>query len=263
MSTYCIIPNVVLYGGAACLAILGRWFAHPQLRAWILRCFWGGLLLHTGFLVWRTMELGVPFLLGHEAAMGVVTWTIAVVFAILARTPRWQSVSPYFLPIVFLLFVQSIVLGQASAVVRKIATAPWLIPAHLTISMVAVALCLMGLVVGALWLVAHRQFKSRRPTPFWLIAPSLPTLERTLTGLLTAGFITLGGTLISGLFLQWEVVTHGKASYHQWGALAAWVIYGVILPTRFLGNHLGRKAILLSCLGFGAVLFALVEVHAR
>lgn len=264
MSSYCVIPNLLLYGAAAILSVLEYWSTRPVVRTWAYRLFLCGVAVHSAYLVSFFFWVGFPFVPARGIVMGLLTWTCAVVYAVLARDTRWRYLSGCFLPLIFLLFLQSVARGPEYAIVHRMLPSAWAVSLHLGVATIAVALCLVSGVIGLILLQSARQIKSRRPGRLWLVLPSLPTLERTLATLLMAGFLALTLTLATGVILTaWSPDLQSAPWLHKLTSLVAWGIYGVVLQTRWFSGGMGRKGVILSCLGCAVVLFSFLEVHTR
>jgi ABC-type transport system involved in cytochrome c biogenesis permease subunit len=115
--------------------------------------------------------------------------------------------------------------------------------------------------VGLMYLLQERQLKSKSLGAMYYRLPSLDFLDglghrALLVGfpLLTAGLITgaLQAQAAWGRVLTWDPT--------QLLSLVTWVIYGGLLQARLTAGWRGRKAALLSVLGFGAVLVTVLGV---
>lgn len=257
MPILCVLPPVLLYGLATLLAWLDGWRFLPRGRRWAFGAFLCGLGFHTVYLVFALVAGGSLAMTQRQTAVGLFTWTCAMAFALLARNIRWQYLGIIFFPLLFLLLGQ-LFLGTPTMQIAMRAHELWLLPVHLLFAMTALAVLLCSVVNGSLLLWGEHRLKSRRPGAMVWRLPELPTIERALARLLLVGFILLTGTLATGVGLRLD----GMAGLtdHRWWALAAWIIYGVVLQAR-LARGWGRWWLPLSFVGFAVILLSFIEVH--
>ncbi len=257
MPTICLIPTVILYGIATILAWIDGWRARPVVRRNAFRIFLAGLALHTIYLPFSLFSHGGIAIGSRHATVGLLAWSAAIGYAVLARNIRWQYLGIVFFPLLFLLQIQIAVTAPDSAVAMTTPGA-WLLPTHLIFAMIALAIFLLSVVSGIVMMWGERRLKSRRPGLMALRMPDIPMLERVLARLLFIGFAILTLTLATGMGLRLDGVT--SSGGHLWWALGTWTMYGIVLQAR-ISRGWGRAWLPLSFIGFAVILLSFLEVH--
>lgn len=251
MTSICLIPTLFAYGLAALCFLIEGWREAATLRRWALRAYLFGLLLHTIYIPFAIWWTHGAFLSAPGGSLGLLAWTSAVAFGILARNPRWQHLARVFVPLVFLLSLDAVAAQPHAGV---FAVPNRLLLVHLGVAMVAVAICLMAFVTTLIFFYLQRRLKLRRPAARWLVLPSLPAIERTVVHLLLLGFIALTATLATGAFL-------GTGTGHGWWSVVAWGIYGLVLHGHYWQGRRAQRWLILSCAGFAVIVGSFLEVH--
>jgi ABC-type uncharacterized transport system permease subunit len=121
----------------------------------------------------------------------------------------------------------------------------------------------VALVVGSVLLVQDYRLRRHVVSGMALVLPPLHTLSRVLSGLLSAGWVLLTLVILTGaamMTMKGRAIWMGGAHWN-W-AILAWLVYAVILFGRWIGNWRGRQGVLLSLLGFAAILFTFVMAHS-
>jgi ABC-type uncharacterized transport system permease subunit len=124
---------------------------------------------------------------------------------------------------------------------------------HIFLSIIGFGFLALAFAAGAAFLVQDRKLKSRSTVEIERVVfrlPSLEALERMNAFGLLYGFPILTLGMITGAL--WEIRLGGP---WQWDpkitlSIGAWIFYVVILLFRFLAHQRGRRAALLSVLGF-------------
>jgi cytochrome c-type biogenesis protein CcsB len=111
--------------------------------------------------------------------------------------------------------------------------------------------------VGIMYLVQEHYVKSKHLGGLFQRLPSLQSLDYVNYRLITIGFPLLTLAIISGAL--WAQTAWG--GYWRWDprevwALITWLIYALILHARLLAGWRGRKAAILSVVGFISILIA-------
>ncbi len=112
-----------------------------------------------------------------------------------------------------------------------------------------------------MYLVQERHVKSKRINRLFLKMPSLQVLDDINYHLITLGFPLLSLAIITGVI--WANTAWG--TYWRWDpkevwSLITWFIYALVLHLRLTLGWRGKKAAILSIIGFIIVTFAFFGV---
>ncbi|MBI4391249.1 MAG: cytochrome c biogenesis protein CcsA [candidate division NC10 bacterium] len=217
-----------------------------------------GVLLHTLTVILQTVELGRPPLGNLGEALSFSALALALLS--LATEFRFGNrlVGAFLLPLV------AVFTGAAALLPREVARAAagnawiWI---HVTLVMLGSAAFAFIFGVGLMYLLQERQLKAKAPVSLAFRLPPLEVLDRLAYEALWLGFPLLTvGILLGSLQAQ-----HLWGTYWVWGtketwSLLTWLIYGLLLLARLNAGMRGRKAAILSIVGFAAVLLTFLGV---
>ena len=124
---------------------------------------------------------------------------------------------------------------------------------HIMLSVIGFAFLAFAFAAGLIYLVQDRELKRHRDTGLARVVfrlPSLEVLDRVNTICLLYGFPILTIGMITGAL--WESARTGRFAWepHVLFSLAAWILYLLIVVFRLVWHQRGRRAALLSVLGF-------------
>ena len=133
----------------------------------------------------------------------------------------------------------------------------WL-PIHGGLSLIAYGFLSLAFCGSIMYLLLERELKSKRFGYFFARFPSLDALDQLNHHCLIAGFVFLTIGLVTGSL--WARQAWG--TYWQWDpketwSLITWCVYLVQLHQRLTVGWRGRRAAVMSVLGFVAVVFTL------
>jgi ABC-type uncharacterized transport system permease subunit len=136
---------------------------------------------------------------------------------------------------------------------------------HLLVAMIAYSLLTLAALQGMLMASYDRQLHSPSPegstlsTRLLQSMPPLLTMERLLFQLITAGFVLLTGTVISGVWFSEQLFGRAFRFEHKTVfAIAAWLVFGGLLVGRAAFGWRGRVAVRWTPGGFVMLLLAYV-----
>src|SRR4030095_9970630 len=122
--------------------------------------------------------------------------------------------------------------------------------------------------MGLMYLIQERELKSRAPRRIYYMVPSLERCDTISGRSVAVGFGFLSLAIITGLLWShsarhqwWAGDAQEWRALKEWAALAAWVIYGVLLLARQRSGWGGRRAALLGVAGFAIVVFTFVWIN--
>jgi cytochrome c-type biogenesis protein CcsB len=213
-----------------------------------------GFACHTSALALRWNEGGHFPALGLHDGATLLSWAIILVFLLVYVTTRVDAAGLFAYPFSFaVVFVANLtpVTDRVDPVLRSL-----YLPLHVFLAVFGYGALFAAFSMGVLYLFQEQELRSRSPRRFYYLIPSLERSDtigwRSVLG--GFGFLTLA--IVTGFL--WNHSLHGRywtGDPKEWAALAAWVIYVVILVARWRGRWGGRRAAWLAIVGFAVVVF--------
>jgi cytochrome c-type biogenesis protein CcsB len=226
-----------------------------------------GMILHSGGLVSRWMET-------HQTGYGYVplsnmyesliffSWTIVLIYLILEFKYRQKIIGVFVTPFAFLaLALTSIIPGIDSKITPLVPAlqSNWL-TIHVTTCFFGYASFAVSFGISILYLIRDKKGVQKEKVPKWL--PPTPILDEINYKSIVIGFPMLTLGIVTGA--AWANYAWG--SYWSWDpketwSLITWFIYAAFLHARLTRDWRGRRAAILSIVGFTAVLFTYFGVN--
>jgi len=215
-----------------------------------------GFAIHTVNIIYRYVAAGhIPITNPHEAT-SFFSWCIVLLFFFLEFRYRIGLLSSFIMPIVFILMLISSMLPREIKPLSPVLQSYWL-GIHTVLAFLGNAAFAMSFGIGLMYLVQEHHVKSKKLGGLFERLPSLQTLDEINYRLITFGFPLLTLAIITGAI--WAESAWG--SYWNWDprevwSLITWFIYAIILHARLVAGWRGKRAALLSILGFLTILIA-------
>jgi len=225
-----------------------------------------GLLFHSIGLILRWMET-------HQTGYGYVplsnmyesliffSWTIVFVYLILETKYKQKVIGVFVTPFAFLAIALTSIIPGVNAKITPLVPAlqsNWL-TVHVTTCFFGYASFAISFGISLLYLIREKK-GTKAGGPTWLPSPSV--LDEINYKAIVIGFPMLTLGIITGA--AWANYAWG--SYWTWDpketwSLITWFVYAAVLHARFTRDWRGRKAAVLSIVGFAAVLFTYFGVN--
>jgi ABC-type uncharacterized transport system permease subunit len=258
-----LIVAILLFAIHEAASIAGSFGPTPAKRVLSRGAFWSGVTALILLIVWHSVASGRWLPLGDNFTALVWLGLMLALFLAYIYSRRPLGAMEWVLtPIVMLLLIGAGIFGRVHP--HQYVTSTWS-AIHLISSFGgAVAFAVAG-GSGFMYLLANRRLRSKHVAP----GPHLGSLERlehlTLISV-TLGFAMLTVGLITGVVKI--LATNGETSLGQpWWlspkvllAFTVWVIYGIVLHSPINPSFRGRKAAMLSVVGFVLMIGTLVAV---
>ncbi|UCD35400.1 MAG: c-type cytochrome biogenesis protein CcsB [Nitrospiraceae bacterium] len=219
-----------------------------------------GFLFHTANIVVRYVEGGhIPVTNMHEAA-SFFSWCVLILFFFHEFRYKLGLLSSFIMPIVFVFMFSSSVFPREIKVLSPELQSYWF-GIHVILAFLGDAAFAMACGIGVMYLVQERFVKSRRLGGLFQKLPSLQSLDEINYHLITLGFPLLTFAMITGII--WANSAWG--TYWRWDpkevwSLITWLIYALVIHLRLTIGWRGRKAAILSIIGFALIVFAFFGV---
>jgi len=226
-----------------------------------------GLVIHSVGLVLRWLET-------HQTGYGYVplsnmyeslvffSWTIVLIYLILEFKYKQKIIGVFVTPLAFLTIAIISIIPSASPKITPLMPAlqsNWL-TIHVTTCFFGYAAFAVSFGISILYLIQDRKGGPQEGMAKWL--PALPILDEINYKSIVIGFPMLSLGIITGA--AWANYAWG--SYWSWDpketwSLITWFVYAAFLHARITRDWRGRKAAILSIVGFVAVLFTYFGVN--
>ncbi|HTH62997.1 MAG TPA: cytochrome c biogenesis protein CcsA [Paraburkholderia sp.] len=225
-----------------------------------------GVLLHSTIFAQNEMVFGFAFALSAMFWLGVgIYWIESFFFAL-------DGLRLLLLPLAALASLLPLVFGGVR--VLPYAAAP-LFKLHFVIANVAYGLFAIAALHAVLMLAVERRLHALRgggaalqraasARDGWLSGwietlPPLLTMEKLLFRLISAGFVLLTLTLVSGIVFSEQLMDRALSLDHKTVfAVLSWLMFGALLTARKLSGWRGRAALRWVLASFAALLLAYV-----
>jgi ABC-type uncharacterized transport system permease subunit len=220
-----------------------------------------GLLLHTTIFPQNAMVFGFAF------ALSAMFWLGAGIYWIESFFFPLDGLRLLVLPLACVASVMPLIFGGVH--VLSYAAAP-MFKLHFLIANIAYGLFAIAALHAILMLMVEKRLQNMRGTATrhtsnswvssWLdTLPPLLTLEKLLFRLISAGFVLLTLTLISGVAFNEQLVDKAfKLDHKTVFAILSWLMFGALLTARRVSGWRGRAALRWVLASFVALLLAYV-----
>lgn len=217
-----------------------------------------GFLFHTGFLVFRGFEISFFPLIGLRESLAFFAWTVTLCFLIAHFRYRIRALGLFLLPLVAALMLSTVFI-KASPIPEMLRSS-W-IYIHSTFLFLAYGMFFVTFIAGVLYFLQERELKGKKPKTFYYQLPSLSALDDLFQKFLIAGFTFMTCGLVAGLiWAEREWVGGWHKDPKVIAAMFTWAIYLILLYLRLAVGWRGRRAALISMIGFTSVLFTFLGV---
>ena len=226
-----------------------------------------GLILHSAGLALRWTET-------HQTGYGYVplsnmyesliffSWTIVLIYLILEFKYRQKIIGIFVTPFAFLAIALTSIIPGIDAKITPLVPAlqsNWL-TIHVTTCFFGYASFAVSFGISILYLIRDRKEGEPAGISKWL--PSTPILDEINYKSIVIGFPMLTLGIVTGA--AWANYAWG--TYWSWDpketwSLITWFIYAAFLHARLTRDWRGRKAAMLSIIGFVAVMFTYFGVN--
>ena len=253
-----LVLAVALFAAGWGLSLARLRAERERMRIASKACTYGGILVGAGVLVWHSAGRGNWLPLSDN--FDTLVWLgllLALFVQYTQRTRPLRGLDWFVSPIVVLLLVAAAVFGRAKPHEYDLRSV-WLWAHRVTAYGGAVAFAVAG-AVGAMYLIVNHRLRAKSAGPGGPFA-SLERLEHLTLASVTLGFSLLTIGTVTGMVRFYEERGHTPAAKIVL-ALAVWVVYAVVLHSPINPSFRGRKAAVLSVVGFVLMVGTIVAVQ--
>jgi ABC-type uncharacterized transport system permease subunit len=211
------------------------------------------LALH-GALLQPSLFPGAGLNLGIGNTVSAIAWLTVLVYWLASFHYNMEGLQTLVLPGAAICLLVPLVFPEAHAIPH---TELPLFKIHLLISLLAYSLFTIAAVHAVLMALAERRLHGHALSRILEKLPPLLAMEALLFRIITAGFILLTLSILSGVMFSEELFHKPlQFSHKSLFALLSWGIYAALLGGRKIYGWRGRTAILWTLAGFAMLLLA-------
>jgi ABC-type uncharacterized transport system permease subunit len=248
-----LIGAVVMFALAGVMSFSRLWKDTNAARLASKVCLYWGLLAAIGVLVWHGSTRGGWMPIGDNFDALIWLGVLLAFFVIyVQRTGSLKALDWFILPVIVLLLICAAVFGRVEY--QRYVNQAWM-NIHLFSCFAGAAGFAVAAASGAMYVLASARLRNKQASGNYLA--SLERLEHLTMTAVTLGFALLTIGIITGLI---GLIGQGKPTQPAKVILAGvvWVIYAIVLHAPINPVFRGRRAALLSVVGFVLMVAALV-----
>lgn len=230
----------------------------PVLGTWAGRLVISGFIAHILSTIHRYNSLGHLPITNMRESLSFFSLVVVGAFIYFERKYRVAILGSFVLPLALLMILVSSALPVGVEQLHPVLKSSWFW-IHTLLAFVSYAAFTISCGVAIMYLIQQHFLKKKHFGELFRKLPSLETLDDINYRCLTVGFPLLTVGIISGAI--WSEQAMG--SYWNWDpkqtwSLVTWFIYAALLHGRLTTGWRGRKAALLSILGFIVLLITFI-----
>ena len=226
----------------------------------------GGLLAHTFMIGMQTVQAGHAPLVGTTAAISAFVWLLGLAYLYVELTSDERSMGLF-------VTILLVTLGIIPALDGDVTQRPALLRSplftiHVMAMLFAYASFALAFVLGLTYVLLFKEIKAKHLGVFYTRLPSLGVLDVMNGRAVAVGWIFLTiGLVVGGIWAaQIQSFPDPRAEHMSLRdpkilvAVLCWALYSFALYARRAIGWNGRRAAMLSAIGFGIVLLNFVPV---
>jgi ABC-type uncharacterized transport system permease subunit len=256
----CLRAALALYAlgfGTALYALIAEKTRPLAFTPWVAGLGW---LCHTAALLFLGWSLKRCPLATLPEVLSALAWASVLVYLVVSLRTTITVLHIIVLPLSMIVLVLSKVLPGTMLPVAEPLRAS-VLRFHLTAIILGVAALTVTFAASVAYVVADRALKSKRPGRYFQMLPSLEGCDRLGRRSLLLAFPLLTLGIVTGAIAN-ENLTGTAWTWQPRETLAvlSWVLLGIVVVARVGWGWRGRKAALLTILGFSLVFLRMLGV---
>jgi cytochrome c-type biogenesis protein CcsB len=220
----------------------------------------GGLALHGATLALRAWQYGFSPAMDLQDGLSLLAWFLGLAFLLLNGKWRVPILGAFVVPVMLLVTLPALGHPESGHPLP-----PALHDAHLWVHVVVAflgyAAFALASLIGVAYLLQERALKAQHGgASLWARLPNLELMDRLNERFTLAGFVLLSATIVTGALFAHGIwgQTLSLLEPSELMTLVTWLLYGVLLWGRFQAGWRGRRAAVLTLLGFAVAMLSFV-----
>lgn len=221
----------------------------------------GAVIIHSLYLVLLGIKLTHLPVGDVYQVLTTFSWLSVLVYFILEKRLQELTMGVFFIPVVLILHGISSVLIDVDKPLAEVLT-NILFEVHVAIMISAYAAFAISFITSVMYILLSREMQSKKLGIFFERLPSLELIDRLSNQAVNIGLLVVTIGILMGLYLGLDVWEGSWAWDPKLLAVAvSWFIYIIHYLTRKTIGWQGRRAAVVSVIGFNWLLFSFIIVN--
>lgn len=219
------------------------------------------LLLHLFYLISRTIEFDHPPITSKFEIFSLIAFSISFSYFILELLTDIRGTGAFIILFSLVFQIASSLFIEHNFVVPEVLRNR-LLGLHVINALLGYSGITISAVYGLLYILLFKNLKANKFGLIFNRLPSLEILEKLSYYSAVIGFILLTVAIIIGII--WLPNAFPNFSYFDpklVGTFFVWIVYGIGILRKLLGNFYGKKVILFSLIGFVFAIMSLIVTN--
>lgn len=233
-------------------------FFKPGLSVLAFRLTVIGFATHLVVFIPHLLRQGYPYLVSSFENLQLISLMIIFIFILLCLFYKFSLTGVVMIPLSVIFYIRSLGARPSDGKILELVQNPWAF-VHLTSIFMSMAVFMVSFIVGLIYIASELRIKNKKRGGIFDRFPSLETLDTVHYRALWIGFIIFTIGIITGA--GWSKSTLGvyvSTNMQQLLSLAAWIFFAVFLNLRVPQGWIGRRGVVLSSVGFVALIILIV-----
>jgi cytochrome c-type biogenesis protein CcsB len=256
-----ILTIILFYILSAVVYVMYLFFQKEKLQRAGYVLMLAGFLVHTFAIGYEFVPSGrIPARNLYETLL-LAGWAVAGFYLVLQYKYNLKILGVYAAPLTSLVMIIASVVPRVPVQSNDLFKSFWLI-SHVFSIFIGNAAFTLACGLGILYLVQENAIKSKRHGFFFRRLPSLEMIDATAYTCIVIGFTMLTFGLITGFVYAKSVWGRfwGWDPKEVWSGIT-WLVYAALLHERLVVGWRGRRAAILTIVGFIVLLFTFLGVN--
>jgi cytochrome c-type biogenesis protein CcsB len=220
-----------------------------------------GFFFHTIHLVMSYINLGYFPVINFRQSLSMFSWAIAGSYILIQTKFNLRILGAFVAPLCAVLMIWSSALSETVTHVAPMYRSIWL-AIHVTTVFAGNGLFAVGFVVAVMYLFQERHIKVKHFGFFFKRLPSLSLLDSLQYYCVMVGFPMLTLGIITGaIYAQLALGSYWRWDPKEVWSLITWILYAILVHQRLAVGWRGRRAALVSIVGFAVLIFSFSGVN--
>jgi len=233
----------------------------PKALNWSRNSIQAGFIFHLLAFLWRCGQAQTLAVTNLHESLSFFALLLALAFLLVSRKHPVPTLATFTSPLLIVFTLGALVTSHAITPQPPILKSFWL-PLHVLLSFAGDAFLALGCGGAVMYLLQERLIKTKKIKGIFRKLPSLQKLDELNYLCLRLGFPLLTLGIISGSV--WA--SHAWGAHWSWDpketwSLITWLLFAALLHGRMNSGWRGRKASLLTIIGFAAIMFTFLGVN--